>query len=167
MKLTEIYYEVTVNTSPQKAWEVLSSYGDVASFHTGVKSSQALNGSSTIAGPGADRECIIPNGRKDIVVHEKITDFREGESYTYDVYSWVNFPLSRMHNTFGVKRDNAGRTVIYQRTQFRLKPGFLTGIMKGKLRSGAREGLIAYKHFMETGERNADMKALKKKYKNQ
>jgi len=165
MKLAEVYYEIVVDVSPQKAWEVLASYGNVGDFHAGLKSSRALNGSSVAAKMGADRECTIPNGRKDIIVREKITNFEDGKSYTYDVYDWVNFPLRRMRNTFGVKVGGGGKTVLYQRTQFRLKPGFLTVILKGKLRGAARDGLIAYKHFMETGEPNVDMKSLKKKFR--
>lgn len=165
MKLTEVNYEMPVNVTAEKAWEVLASYGDVGDFHTGIKSSEALNGSPTYAEKGADRICVIPNGKKNIIIREKITDINFGNEYTYNVYDWENFPLARMHNTFGVRKNGSVNSIIYQRTLFRLKPGFLTAIMKGKLKSGARDTLIGYKHFMETGEPNVDMKILKKKYR--
>lgn len=165
IKLKTVEYEVVVNVTPQQAWDVLAKYGNIGSFHSGLLSSKPLNGSGNEAVLGCDRECIIPNGRKNILVREKIVEIIEGQYYTYDVYEWENFPLTKMINTFGVKNNTQGQTVIYQKTEFRLKPGFLTGIMKGKLRRGARESLIAYKHYMETGEEKADIKILKKKYK--
>lgn len=166
MKLTKVEYEMVVNVTPQKAWEVLADYGNVAGFHSQLESSRSLNGSSSKAELGCDRECVIPDGKKKIVVKEKIYEFVEGQYYTYDVYEWTNFPLNAMHNTFGVKTNSEGKTVIYQITNYRLKPGFLTGFMKGKIRSSARTSLLGYKHYMETGEKNADPKIIKAKYKN-
>ncbi len=164
MKLSDLYYEVEVNVPSQKAWEVLARYGDVGDFHPSLKSSRSLNGSPVTVAMGADRECTIPNGRKDIVVSEKVIDYKEGEKFTYDVYAWKNFPLRKMQNTFGVV-VRAGKTIIFQRSAYRLKPGFLTGLMKGKVRSGMREVLIAYKHILETGEEKPDLKLLRKRYR--
>lgn len=165
MKLTTVQYEMVVNTTPQRAWDVLANYGDVASFHPQLESSTSLNGSSIKAELGCDRECVIPDGKRRITVREKIIDFVEGEYYTYDVYFWKNFPLNKSHNTFGVKKNQEGKTIIYSKIDFRLKPGFLTYLMKGKVRSSARESLLGYKHYLETGEKKANMKVLKEKYK--
>ena len=71
MKLSKVQYEMVVNTSPQKAWEALASYGNVAEFHPQLESSRTLNGSDSKAALGCDRECIIPNGKKKIIVKEK------------------------------------------------------------------------------------------------
>ena len=165
MKLNSIDYEMVVDVTPQQAWSVLASYGDVGDYHAILDSSKSLNGSPNQAEMDCERECIIPQGKRKIMVRERIIDIKEGEYYTYDVYDWDNFPLRKMHNTFGVKKNDKGQTVIYQHTDFRLKPRFLTWIMKGKLRNGARETLMAYKHYMETGEKRVPVKQLKKKYK--
>jgi hypothetical protein len=166
MKLAKVHYEMEVQTTPQKAWEVLADYGNVGTFHPQLESSKPINGSLTHAVIGCDRECIIQDGKKRIMVKEKITNIVDGQYYTYNVYDWNNFPLKAMRNTFGVKKNNNGKTVIYQVIEYRLKPGFLTGLMKGKIRESARTSLLGYKHYMETGEKNADMTILKKKYKN-
>ena len=165
MKLNSIDCEMVVDATPQQAWDILASYGDVADYHAILDSSKSLNGSPNQAEMGCERECIIPQGRRKIMVRERIIDFKDGEYYTYDVYDWENFPLKKMLNTFGVKTNAKGQTVIYQHTDFRLKPRFLTWIMKGKLRSGARESLMAYKHYIETGEKRTPIKLLKKQYK--
>ncbi|AUP80858.1 hypothetical protein C1H87_19950 [Flavivirga eckloniae] len=85
------------------------------------------------------------------MVKEKIINIKDGEYYIYDVYDWEDFPLKKMNNTFGVKVNAQGKTTIYQITEYRLKPRFLTWIMKGEMRSQARTALISYKHYMETG----------------
>lgn len=164
MKLMKVNYEVEVNVSPEKAWEVLASYGDVGNYHSGVKSSESINGSSNTAEMGCDRVCYLEDGKRKITVKEKIIDFKNGQYYTYDVYDWENFPLKKMQNTFGVKTTN-NKTVIYQTIRYRLKPRILTLPMKGKMKNSAYEALIAYKHYMETGEKNVSMDELKKKYK--
>lgn len=165
-KLARVQYEMEVNASPEKAWEVLASYGDVAHFHPQLESSQSLNGSHSKASLGCERECVIPDGKKKIVVRERVTDFVEGQYYTYHVYEWENFPLNTMYNTFGVKTNGEGKTFIYQITNYRLRPAFLTGLMKWKLRSSARDSLLGYKHFIETGEKKANIKEVRKRYKN-
>jgi hypothetical protein len=164
MKLSTVKYEMIVDVDSQTAWDALANFGDVGSHHPQVKRSKPLNGSKNEALLGSDRECIIIDGKKEIMVREKIIDFVASEYYTYEVYDWKNFPLKKMTITFGVKKNSQGKTVIYQKTDFRLKPGFLTYIMKGKLRNGAREGLLGYKHFLETGEQKTDIKVLRKKY---
>lgn len=166
IKLKTIQYEVPVNVAPEKAWKIFESYGDIGTFHAGLESSSSINGSSNTAKMDCERICYIPRTKtKNIMVKEKIIDYKKGEYYTYNVYEWENFPLKKMYNTFGVKTNNKGETIIYQLTNFRLKPGFLTGMMKGKLRKGARETLLGYKHYMETGEKRVALKELKKQYK--
>ena len=164
MRLSDVYYEVEVNVSPEKAWDVLTRYGDIGDFHPSLKSSRSVDGSPVGLEMGSARQCVIPNGRKDVTLWEKVIDLKEGEKFTYDVYEWKNFPLQRMHFTFGV-RERQNKTLLYQQMAYRLRPGFLSGLMKGKLRSGARDGLIGFKHFMETGEIKPDMERLKKKYR--
>ncbi|MCH7524879.1 MAG: SRPBCC family protein [Bacteroidetes bacterium] len=165
MKLTEVKYELIVDVSKDKAWGILSDYGNVGTFHAGVVSSKAINGTENIAKLGCDRECHLIDGKRKIMVQEKIIDFKDDAYYTYDVHTWKNFPLAKAHNTFGVEINNIGKTVIYQISRYRLKPSFLTWIMKGKMKSSLRDALIAYKHFMETGEKNSDMTVIKEKYK--
>ena len=165
IKLTEITDEIVVDVSPEKAWMVLNSYGDVGSYHAGVASSFSLKGSSNEAEMGGERECTIENGKKDIVVVEKIVEIVEGSHYKYEVTKSENFPIQKFYNTFGVKTNAMNQTVIFIKSQYRLDPGFLTGLAKGKLKKGNHQALISYKHYMETGEPNVDAKTLKRMYR--
>ncbi len=166
IKLKRIMDEVIVDITPEEAWKVINSYGDVGAYHTSILSSRSMNGSQNEGEIGCERECTIDNGNKDIVVVEKIIDYREGEYYRYEVTKSDNFPIQKFYNTFGVKVNDLGQTVIYVITEYRLDPGFMIGLFKNKLAKGNHQALIAYKHYMETGEKNADPKMLKKKYKN-
>ena len=160
MKLAHLEYEMPVDVSTEKAWEVLARFTDVGDFHPGVLKSMA-NGAKR-SGLDTDRTCELPGK---VIVHERIYEWNEGSSYRYDVYAWKKFPLKKMLTTFGVRRKAGSPHVwIYQVVDYRLSPGFLTTIMKGKLRTALRDTLLGYKHFMETGEANADMKTLRKRY---
>jgi len=165
MKLTRIQYEVEVDVSKEKAWEILSLYGNVGDYHAGVVSSSSINGSGNIAEMGSDRVCHIVDGNRKITVKEKIIEFKAGEYYKYDVYEWVNFPLTKLMNTFGVKTNSEGKTVIYQIMEYRLKPRILGWFMKGKMKSQARDALIYCKYYMETGESKPDWNMVQEKYK--
>jgi hypothetical protein len=164
-KLKKVTTELVVNVSPEKAWEVLSSFGDVGSYHSGIITSKSLNGSQNKAVLACERECVLSDGKKPIVVRERITEIKAGKYFTYQVYDAENFPLTEMFVTFGVRSNEKQQTVLYFENNFLLKPKFISGLMKGKIRKGGKDALTAYKHFMETGEKNVDMKKLKKMYK--
>lgn len=165
IKLKTVLTEMEVDVTPEKAWEVLSAYGNVSDFHSIVTSSNAINGSHNEASLSCERICYIANGKRQVMVKERILEYKEGSHYKYNVYDWENFPIRKMNITYGVKVNTQNKTVIYQITDYRLKPGFLTGVMKGKMQKGAMESLMSYKHYMETGEKNVAIKVLKKQYK--
>ena len=160
-KIKIIEYETIVDVTPQKAWEVLADYVNVGEFHGGVQSSHIIG--NTAQGVGGDRFCQID---KKVSVKERITTWKEGEYYIYEVYEWENFPLKRMYNSFGVKVNSEGKTVIYSTINYRLTNWFMEMIAKGKLKKSARDGILWYKDYMETGVKNRSLKELRKKYKN-
>ena len=147
---------------------MIAQYGNIATFHSGIAESGNIGTSIDEVSMGCERFCTIYDGKRRIDIKERVTEIEVGKYYRYEVYEWVNFPLKKMFNGFGVKKDANGDTILYQVQSYRLKPGFLTGIMKGKLQRGSRETLIFYKHFIETGERNVEKGKLLKmeKYKN-
>ena len=162
VKLKNAYYELVVNASVKEAWAALAQYGNVGDFHSGVSKSHYISDENLEM--GCERYCEIPNGKKTINIKERIVDIDQGTFYQYDVYEWENFPLKKMLVTWGVKKNEKGQTVMYNSIDYRLKPGMLTGMMRGKMKKNARDGLISYKHHIETGESNVATKELRKKY---
>lgn len=160
MKLLKEKYQVQVDVSCAEAWNALAMYGDVGTFNAALMSSYSLNPDMEF-GIGSERFCQID---RKVSVKERIIRYEDGEKYSYDVYEWENFPLKKMINTFGVSTDDKGNTVIYQESEFRLKPGFLSYVMKRVLRKGMRDALLSYKNFMETGDRRTDVKQLRQMY---
>jgi hypothetical protein len=153
-------YELVVDVTPQKAWKILANYANVGDFHGGVQSSYGI-GTKT-QGVGGDRFCQID---AKVTVKERVSTWKEGEYYIYDVYEWENFPLKKMYNSFGVKVNDQGQTVIYSTINYRLKNGLIELMAKGKLKYSARDGLLWYKDYMETGVKNRNLKELRKIYK--
>lgn len=164
MKLTTIQKEMVVDVTPEKAWEVINSYGDVGSFNSVINSSKSVHGSANEGSMDCERECTIENGKKDLVVAEKIIKYVDGEYYKYTASS-EDFPAKHFFNTFGVKVNSMGQTVIYVITEYQMNSGLMTKMAKGKLGKGNVDALLSYKYYMETGMKNGDLKFLRKAHK--
>ncbi len=163
IKLKTIHNELIVDVSVKKAWDVINSYGDVGSYHSSIASSKPINGSEVEGSMGCERQCYIQSNKKDIYVDETIIEFVDESHYKYVAVS-EQFPAKAFYNTFGVKKNEQGKTVIFVTTEYRLKPGFMTGIAKGKLSKGNNDALLFYKHYMETGEKNGNPEEIREKY---
>lgn len=165
MKLKRIQQQMKIDVSPERMWEILSRYGDVSGFHAGVEISYNEEGSNNEAGPGCERVCHIVDMGLHITLKERIVDYVEGDSYTYEVYEWKNFPLSKMLFGFQIIRTGYPYVQLAINIDYRAKPGFLTHLLAGKMRRLAKDVLLGYKHFAETGERRVPIKQLKNRYK--
>lgn len=165
MKLKQIRQELTINVTPERMWEILSQYGDVSRFHAGVVESHRLDGNDNQAAPGCERVCHIVDMGLHITLKERIIEYQEGESYTYEVYEWKNFPLHKMLFGFQILHSDKPGVVLAINIDYKAKPGFITPLMAGKMRRLARDVLLGYKHFAETGEKRVPIKQLKAHYK--
>jgi len=162
MKL--INNKIIVNSSPEKVWQTLASYGNVSTFLSTIDEGSPINGSLNLAVLGAERESIIPNGVNNIIYKERIIDIVDGAHYTLEVYESENFPLKKMYVTYGVTVDKWGQTILYSTMKYKLNSGLLTRLMKGKMNRGNKDNLIAYKFHIETGEENTNIDSLRKRY---
>lgn len=163
-KLEVLENKVVVHNSHEAVWEALSSFGNVSNFHTTIDDSVALNGTKEEAQLGVEREVQIPDGINNIINKERIVTFIEGVYYTYEVYESENFPTKKMLVTYGVRIDSKGRTILFSKTFYKLNNGLNTKILKRKLKRFGMDSLLAYKYYIETGERNTDIKILRKRY---
>lgn len=164
MKLWEIKQVQRVQVEAEKMWQVLSQYGDVSQFHAGVFESHSEAGSDNLAMPGCERICHIVDMGLNISLYERIIEFKEGESYTYEVYQWKNFPLRKMLFTFRIIRGDYPGVNLELIISFKAKPAILTPLLAIKMKRLAKDVLLGYKHYAETGERRIPIKQLKKKY---
>ena len=163
VKLTEVTTEVKIDATPKEVWDALSHFGDVSSFHGGVEKSVTRDGGSNKAEMGAERVCDILDGKREVVLVERIIEFEEGSHYRYEVFEWENFPLKMMFFGFAIEKDMEQNTILQLVINYRLKPGFMTNLMKWKIKKMEKEILIGYKNYIETGERKVPIGELKKK----
>lgn len=166
MKLKTIHEEMRIEVGAERMWEVISQYGDVSRFHAGVVESHKLQGSDNQASIGCERVCNIVDMGLHIQLKERIVDYVEGESYKYEVYEWKNFPIRKMLFGFKILQSNARHTVLGIEIEYKSKPALLTPLMAGKMHKLARDVLLGYKHYAETGEIRVPIKVLKARYKN-
>lgn len=167
VKMTILYDELVIDGSIDETWKALmQDYIHVGDIAKNIVKSGTIGQAPTM-GDGAERYCEIDFNGKDILVKERIFDIQESSSqkeYTYDVYEWKNYPLKKMHVVFGVKKNSIGQTVIYNAIKYRLKPGFMTGMVKGQLRDSIVDSLLAYRHYIEKGKGNVEAKVLRDMY---
>lgn len=167
MNLKNIHHETLIRTTAEQMWKVLSQYGDVSRFHGGVVESHAETGSENTASPGCERVCHIVDMGLKITLKERITDYEEGRSYKYEVYEWKNFPVREMSFTFTILDSTPDHTRLAIDIDYLAKPALLTPLLVPKMKGLARDVLLGYKHFVETGERRVPIGTLKKHYRNQ
>ncbi|MEA3411531.1 MAG: SRPBCC family protein [Pseudomonadota bacterium] len=165
MKLKKIHREIPVKVSRERMWEILKQYGDVSRFHAGVVRSYKADGSKNTAAPGCERVCEIVDFGLHITLKERIVDFIEGESYTYEVYEWENFPIREMRFGFTILDSAADLTWLGIDIEYLAKPVLLTPFLAEKLNRLARDVLLGYKNYAETGEKRVPIKTLKSRFK--
>lgn len=166
MKTAKIHQEIKIRTKPAHLWKVLSQYGDVSKFHAGVQKSFKLEGSENKAALGCERVCQIVDMGLHITLNERIVDYQEGKSYQYEVYEWKNFPIQKMLFRFTIGNSDETTTPLSIDIDYLAKPAFLTPLLKGKMNALAKDVLLGYKHYTETGEQRTPIKEVKKRYKN-
>ena len=163
-KMDVLENQVIVQNSHEAVWEALSNFGNVSDFHSMIDESIVLNGTKEEASLGSEREIQIPDGIINIINKERIVTFIEGVYYTYEVYESENFPTKTMQVTYGVRIDSRGRTVLFSKMFYKLNNRINTRLLKGKMDRANMDSLLAFKYFIETGERNTDIKDLRKRY---
>lgn len=156
--------KVIVNSSPEEVWRILTEFGNVSSFHTTIDDSIAINGSTEEAALGSEREIQIPDGVNNIINKERIIQLIEGVYYTYEVYESENFPIKKMQVTYGLRRNFKGQTILYSKTFYKFNNALASGLLKKKLHRANMDSLLAYKYYMENGERDTEIKVLRKRY---
>lgn len=164
MTLRNIHQEIIIHATSDKMWQVLAQYGDVSQFHAGVEHSYKLEGSRNEAALGGERVCNIVDMGLHIVLKERITNYQEGIGYQYDVYEWKNFPLRKMVFGFSIKTEG-NRTILCMDIDYKARPAWLTPLMAPKMNRLAKDVLLGYKHYTETGQRKVPIKTLRKRYK--
>lgn len=158
-KFHAMYTEVVVDKTVDEVWnEVAGNFMGIGEIMHGINFTRCLSGDTT-EGLGARRFCSLNANGKTVELKEKIIEFKVGEDYrefTYDVYEAKGFP-AKSFNSWIVRKGEDGKTYLGSLFAIRANLAFLTGTMVKKLsKSGFENGVLAYKHYLETGKKKVD-----------
>ncbi len=159
-KFRVMYYEYEINKTVDEVWaEVAGNFVNVGEIAKPINESHCESGDVT-EGLGAARYCSIDFAGKEVEIKERITEYREcgdHREFTYDVYETKGFP-AKVYNTWIVRKGEDGKTYLGNVFIFRANFAPMTGMMGRQLKKlkGLRNSVLAYKHYLETGEKKAD-----------
>lgn len=162
-KYKTIKVETVINAPAEKVWQAMVlDYGDIANFSPYIYSSSYIKGSLK-GEQGAKRKCDF-NEKGTRWVHETIKgiDYKNMTMRNI-VIDAEKFPLD-MDNSqaiYSVKDNGDGTSTAGYEFQYRAKPAFMTGMIKGSFEKTLAGTLVGLKHYVETGE---EVNAMNGKY---
>lgn len=113
-------YEITVEAPAERVWDALSDFGRIWRMNAAVPSSHLTGDQAT--GVGATRHCdLVMAGAS---IEERIVDWRDGESYTVEIYDGARTPPFQSNAaTLSVRPDGPDRSVLTTELVYELKFG--------------------------------------------
>ena len=164
-QLNYVSYQMPIYSSQRTVWDALQKFGEIASFHDNVVSSGYINDTEDFK-INCERYCEFqPQMGRIPIVKEKIIAIDSGVSYLIHFYEFENFPMNHMYIEFCIDEDFNLNNNVKASCWYQSKPKILTKLFTNKMRQTLKEILLGYRHYIETGEKNVDMKHLKKEYK--
>lgn len=165
-----LHQELEINASVDAVWdEVAGNFVNSVEIAESVIDSRCLSGDLK-KGLGTERLLHFKFDGKEVEAKERIVDYRDAgdiREFTYDVYASKGSPLTvKVYNTWTVRKNGDGKTMLGTAFTFRAKLAFMNSIIGKQLaRSGSlRTGLLAYKHYLETGEKRVEAAKLNSLY---
>jgi hypothetical protein len=155
---------VQVNGTIEEAWQVLADFAGTGSFHVLYEETILLEGNPNKVVLGAERESLMPDGMFNLIQKERVVDVVDGAYFTYEVYDSDKSSTESMLVTYGVLMDEAGNVRIYNHITLEDGSSVWKNFSKRKKNRESQLSLMSYKHRIETGEGEKDIKILKKWY---
>lgn len=125
-----ISQSIDINAAKSAVWDVLADFGHPHRYVSGLVDSHLLSNAET--GVGAIRHCELPKsmGMRQYI-DEEITDWKEGEEYTYKVTD-TTAPIRQAKATWKLT-GNEKMARIEVKITYQVK-GIMGHIMRGKMR---------------------------------
>ncbi len=149
--MTQISKQIRIDAPKDKVWEILADFGGVSNWAPTVVS--AYSTTEANGGVGAERHCEVKRFGS---IEERIPEWDEGRSYSYDVVDGVPAPMKYIRNTVSVCLDGDG-TLVRFALEFEMKFGPVGALLerlaiRPLMRKTLTESLAGLKHHVETGE---------------
>tara|TARA_B100000809_G_C15094100_1_gene514327 strand:- start:205 stop:693 length:489 start_codon:yes stop_codon:yes gene_type:complete len=142
-------FNITINASPQKVWEVLfNQYGDIHNHNPTMQSSNYMNESAK-GDLNVVRHCQFTDK---LYVEEKITEAHEYKTLAIVVTNH-NLPLVKeMSATYKLTSIGKERTEVKMTSFNSFSPSFMKYLMKGQMGKSIGMHLFGLKYYIETGK---------------
>lgn len=143
-----------INAPVDEVWAIVGEdYGAIAHSHPKIVNSDYING-TLAAGEGAERVCNF-NDSGTRYLHEKQMDY-DPEHYTFrnQVIQAGKFPVDPEYTfaVYKVEPIDANTTRFVFEMQYRTKPAFMGGMMRGSFQKLIADYAVAIEHYITTGE---------------
>ncbi|NND06785.1 MAG: SRPBCC family protein [Saprospiraceae bacterium] len=143
-----------INAPADKVWAVVGEdYGAIANSHPKILRSDYVGG--TLApGEGAQRVCYFNESGTSLLKEQQVNYDPENYTFKNQVFQAGRFPVDADHSyaIYKVEAiDNQTSRFVFN-MNFRTKPAFMGGLMKGKFKGLIEDYAIAVAHHVATGE---------------
>ncbi len=138
--------EKTLNQPLERVWETVAlEFGNVSNYNPEIKTSQL--DSDKKSGVGTQRHCDFP---KKGYIKEEIIDWKDKESFELKFIE-SSVPIAILRSKFSFKEDKEN-TKLTQELWYRMKSpmGWLSGLMKGKMKKTLENGLNGLEKYLDT-----------------
>lgn len=165
-----IKVEREINAPADKVWQAMVlDYGEISNFAPSIYASNYEKGS--LKGEvGAQRKCSF-NEKGSRWTQEQIKELdAENKRMKNIILDAAKFPLDKDNSyaIYQVKDHGDGTSTASYEFNYRTKPAFMGGMVKGKFRKLLTETLMGLDHYVTTGEivnaNTGNWKTIKKKY---
>ncbi|MEZ5038602.1 MAG: SRPBCC family protein [Saprospiraceae bacterium] len=141
-----IMVEKEINAPLHSVWEqVAVGFGNVCQYHPEIEQSKFEG--EIKQGIGMVRHCQPAGGG---FLKEEIIEWNETESFKLKMID-TSFPMVMIESKFSF-HGRANRTIVTQEFWYRMKSpmGWLSGLMKGKMRKTLENGLNGLEYYITT-----------------
>ncbi len=154
--------------SAQEVWKIVGEdYGKIAHSHPKIMTSDYIGGTLQ-GGEGVERVCYF-NKKETRFLKEKMVNFSPDKmTFTNKVFQAGRFPVDPelTQAIYSVEDLGNGTCRFSFDMQYRTKPAFMGGMMKGSFKKLIADYFIAVEHHAKTGEKvtKDNFKRVRKQY---
>lgn len=161
---------INIDAPAEKVWQTMVlDYGAISNFSPYIYASGYENGSLK-GEEGAERKCdLSADGKR--WSHERIQNIDYKNMVMQNIIvAAAKMPLDINNSQafYRVKDNGNGTSIASYEFQFRTKPSFMGGLIKGSFQKTLEGTLIGLKYYVETGEKvtpaNGKYEEIQKEY---
>jgi hypothetical protein len=123
--MTRVYVTRPTTAGPETCWELIADFANIDFFNPHLSRSHLLEGSPE-RGVGTTRQCDLKDGKN--FIRERVLTWKEGESYTVDIYDGT-LPVASNITTLGLMPRAGGGSLLFMESVYQLRYGVFGAIM--------------------------------------